>query len=97
MIRHARGLKFRKGDTTVYLIRYFIDIDDSPSLLGLVGTSKTGGTRADLFSLDLSALKVTATKRQITLSGVTLKLTAGAAAALSGAFGDGATPFTGAS
>lgn len=93
-IRHAGGLKFTKGATTVFLSRYFIDIDDAPSLSGLVGTAKNGGDRADLFSLDLANLKVDAGKRYIKLSGVTLKLTAGAAAALNGAFGDGGTPFT---
>ncbi len=92
-IRHAGGLVFTKGDTKVYLSRYFIDTNTG-TLSGLVGTSKTGGDRADLFSLDLSGLKVTPSGRYITLSGVTLKLTAGAAAALNGAFGDGASPFT---
>ncbi len=93
-IRHAGGLKFTKGDTTVYLSRYFIDIDATPSLSGLVGAAKNTGDRADLFSLDLSALEVKTGERHIKLSGVTLKLTAGAAAALNGAFGEGATPFT---
>jgi len=93
-IRHAGGLRFTKGDTTVYLSRYFIDIDDSPSLSGLVGTTKGTGTRAELFSLDLTNLKVDAGRGYATLSGVTLKLTAGAATALNGAFGDGAAPFT---
>ena len=92
-IRHAGGLVFTKGTTKVYLSRYFIDTNTA-TLSGLVGTSKTGGDRADLFSLDLSGLKVQPSGNYITLSGVTLKLTAGAAAALNGAFGDGAAPFT---
>ena len=86
-IRHAGGLVFTKGATKVYLTRYFIDIDDTPSLSGLVGVGKVGTTRADLFSLDLTNLKVEASRRQISLSGVTLKLTAGAAGALNTAFG----------
>lgn len=92
-IRHAGGLVFTKGDTKVYLTRYFIDTEGA-TLSGLVNTAKTGGTRADLFSLDLTGLKVQASGSYIKLSGVTLKLTAGAAAALNGAFGGGAAPFT---
>ena len=57
-IRHAGGLVFTEGDTKVYLSRYFIDTNTG-TLSGRVGTSKTGGDRADLFSLDLSGLKVT--------------------------------------
>jgi len=93
-IRHAGGLVFTKGATKVYLTRYFIDIDDTPSLSGLVGAGAPGTARADLFTLDLSGLKVDAGTRHITLSGVGLKLTAGAADALNGAFGEGAKPFT---
>ncbi len=86
-IRHAGGLVFAKGKTRVYLSRYFIDIDDSPALSGKVGTAPGTGDRAELFSLDLSALKIESGYGWIRLSGVTLKLTAGAAAALNGAFG----------
>lgn len=92
-IRHAGGLVLSKGSTKVYLTRYFINTE-SATLSGLVSTSKTGGPRADLFDLDLSALKVRTSGAYITLSGVTLKLTQGAADALNGAFGNGATPFT---
>jgi hypothetical protein len=91
-IRHAGGLKLSAGDTSVYLTRFFIDIDDTPSLSGLVGVGAKGTTRADLFDLDLSGLKVDAGKRCIALSGVTLKLTAGGAEALNTAFG--VTAFT---
>lgn len=94
-VRHAGGLVFTKGKTKVFLTRYFIDIDDTPSLSGLVGAGAPGTARADLFDLDLTNLKVDAGKRHITLSGVTLKLTQGAADALNGAFGEGATPFAG--
>ena len=93
-IRHAGGLVFTKGDTKVYLTRYFINIDETPSLSGLVGVGAPGTARADLFDLDLSGLKVDAGKRYITLSGVGLNLTQGAADALNTAFGEGATPFT---
>ena len=91
-IRHVGGLKLSKGDTTVYLTRFFIDIDAAPSLSGLVGVGQKGGDRADLFSLDLTGLKVESGENRIKLSGVTLKLTAGAAGALNGAFGT--TAFT---
>ena len=92
-IRHAGGLVLSKGATKVYLTRYFINTE-SATLSGLVSTSKTGGARTDLFDLDLSGLKVRTSGAHITLSGVTLTLTEGAAAALNGAFGDGASPFT---
>ena len=92
-IRHAGGLVFTKGTTRVFLSRYFIDIDATPSLSGKVGTTPGTGDRAELFSLDLTGLKVSTGWNSIKLSGVTLKLTAGAAAALNGAFGAGATPF----
>jgi Htaa len=92
-IRHAGGLVLSKDDTKVYLTRYFIDTETA-TLSGLVNTAKTGGDRADLFDLDLSGLDVRTKGSRITLSGVTLKLTAGAAAALNGAFGAGASPFT---
>lgn len=93
-IRHKGGLSFTQDGTTVYLTRYFIDIDESPSLSGLVGGAPYTGDRAELFNLDLSNLEVKTGKHYIKLSGVTLKLTAGAADALNGAFGDGAEPFS---
>ena len=91
-IRHVGGLKLSAGDTKVYLTRFFIDIDETPSLSGIVGVGQKSGDRAELFALDLTGLKVEPGKRSIALSGVTLKLTAGAAAALNGAFGT--TAFT---
>lgn len=92
-VRHSGGLKLTKGDTTVYLTRFFIDIDDTPSLTGLVGVGAPGTARAELFTLDLSGLKVTAKGDRIALGGVVLKLSADAATALNGAFGAGAEPF----
>jgi hypothetical protein len=89
-IRHVGGLRLSKGDTKVYLTRFFVEVDDDPSLSGLVGVGHKGGDRAELFSLDLSRLKVEPGKGSIELSGITLKLTAGAAAALNGAFGTAA-------
>jgi hypothetical protein len=86
-IRHSGGLVFAKGATKVYLSRFFIDIDATPSLSGRVGTAPGTGDRAELFALDVSGLKVEAGKHRIALSGVKLTLTAGAATALNGAFG----------
>ena len=91
-VRHVGGLKLSAGDTKVYLTRFFIDLDDTPTLSGIVGVGQKSGDRAELFTLDLTGLKVEPGTRSIALSGVTLKLTAGAAAALNGAFGT--TAFT---
>jgi hypothetical protein len=97
-IRHVGGLKLTKevpgpnNDVRVFLTRFFIDIDDQPSLSGLVGVGQKGGDRAELFTLDLTNLSVEPGKDRIKLSGITLKLTAGAAEALNGAFGT--TAFT---
>lgn len=91
-IRHSGGLVFAKGATKVFLSRFFIDIDEAPSLSGKVGATFGAGDRAELFSLDLSGLKVDAGSRHIVLSGVGLTLTAGAADALNAAFGT--TAFT---
>jgi hypothetical protein len=91
-IRHVGGLKLSKGQVKVYLTRFFIDIDDTPSLSGLVGVGQRGGDRVELFTLDLTDLKVEPDRNRIKLSGVTLKLTAGAAGALNTAFGT--TAFT---
>lgn len=97
-IRHVGGLRFGKvvpgpnNDIKVFLTRFFIDIDDAPSLSGLVGVGQKGGDRTELFTLDLTDLAVEPGKGSIRLSGVTLKLTAGAATALNTVFGT--TAFT---
>jgi hypothetical protein len=91
-IRHVGGLKLAAGPTRVFLTRFFIDIDETPSLSGIVGVGGKKGERAELFTLDLTDLTVEARKNRITLSGITLALTAGAAQALNDAFG--VTAFT---
>ncbi|MBY0397337.1 MAG: hypothetical protein K2X91_12855 [Thermoleophilia bacterium] len=93
-IRHSGGLVFTKGDTSVYLTRFVINIDEDPDLTGKVGVGQRGGDRASLFTLDLSDLKVSAAKGRGELSGVTLKLTQGAADALNAVFGEGQEPFS---
>jgi hypothetical protein len=92
-IRHSGGLKATRGGTTVYLTRYCIDIDDTPSLTGLVGAAPNSGARVELFDLDLTNLEVIPGRRHVTLKGVALTLTDDAATAPNGAFGDGAEPF----
>jgi hypothetical protein len=87
------GLKATRSGTTVYLTRYCIDIDDAPSLTGLVGAAPNSGARVELFDLDLTNLEVIPGRRHVTLKGAALTLTDDAATAPNGAFGDGAEPF----
>jgi hypothetical protein len=91
-IGHSGGLTFSKGSTKVDLRRFTIKIDKDPDLSGIVSVNGQRVGRVELFSLDLSKLKVDRTEEDIQLSGVTLKLTKGAAGALNGAFG--VTAFT---
>jgi hypothetical protein len=91
-IGHTGGLTFSKGSTKVDLRRFTIKISDKPALSGIAAVNGKVVGRLDLFSLDLSKLKVDRTDEQLTLSGVTLKLTKGAADALNGSFG--VTAFT---
>lgn len=92
-IRHSGGLVFTKGDTSVYLTRYTIRINETPDLTGRVGVGKRGGDRASLFNLDLSNARVGLAKGRAEISGVTLTLTKGAADALNAVFGEGQEPF----
>ena len=93
-IRHSGGLVFTKGDTSVYLTKFTIRINDAPDLTGRVGVNQRAGDRASLFTLDLSNLQVSVAKGRAELSGVGLKLTKGAADALNAAFGEGQEPFS---
>jgi hypothetical protein len=92
-IRHAGGLVFSKGDTRVILNRFYVNVDEQPDLSGLVGVGAFGTARASLFDLGLEDLKVDAGTGSVRLSGIALRLTAGAADALNAAFGAGASPF----
>ena len=85
-IGHTGGLSFTKAQTKVDLRRFTIKINGAPSLSGIASVNGKVVGRLDLFSLDLSKLKVDRTDEQLTLSGVTLKLTKGAAVALNGSF-----------
>jgi len=93
-IRHSGGLVFAKGETSVYLTRYTIRINENPDLTGKVGVGKRGGERASLFNLDLADAQVSLAKGRAEISGVTLKLTQGAADALNAVFGEGQEPFS---
>ena len=91
-IGHSGGLSFSTAKTKVDLRRFTIKVNSAPSLSGIASVNGKVVGRLDLFSLDLSKLKVDRTDEQLTLSGVTLKLTKGAADALNGSFG--VTAFT---
>lgn len=86
-IKHSGGLRFSKGSTVVELTDYTINIDKKPDLVATLGKD-----RVSILSLDLSKLKNKSSGKHIKLSGVKASLTAGAAAALNGAFGT--TAFT---
>lgn len=91
-IGHTGGLSFTTAKTKVDLRRFTIKVNSAPSLSGIASVNGKVVGRLDLFTLDLSKLKVDKTDEQLTLSGVTLKLTKGAADALNGSFG--VTAFT---
>jgi hypothetical protein len=81
-ISHSGGLTFSAGGTSVTVSDFVIDTAPTPKL-----TAELGGDRVDLLTLDLGDLEREVEGRTVTLSGVVVKLTAGAAAALNQAFG----------
>jgi len=81
-IDHSGGLALSAGSTRVELTDFEIEIDGSPSLFGQVG-----GQRVELFALDVSGITTEVEGRRVTVGGVVLRLTAGAAQALNAAFG----------
>ena len=80
-IAHSGGIALTRGATRVELTEFEIGIDGTPELTALVG-----GTRVPILTVDLAALKATASNGAITLEGAALKLTAAAAGALNQAF-----------
>ncbi len=80
-IAHSGGIALTRGATRVELTAFEIGIDGTPELTALVG-----GTRVPILTVDLSALKASAARGSVTLSGAGLKLTAAAAGALNQAF-----------
>lgn len=87
-ITHSGGISLTKGGTRVELTDFTIGIDDTPALSALVG-----GQRAEILTLDVSAVKAGVDGDAIVVSGVVAKLTPAAAQALNAAFGT--TAFTG--
>ena len=81
-ISHSGGLTFSAGATSVTVSDFVIETAPAPKL-----TAELGGARVDLLTLDLSGLDRDAEGRDVTLGGVVVKLTAGAATALNQAFG----------
>jgi hypothetical protein len=80
-IRHSGGLAFVRGSTRVPLTDFFINVDGDPDLTAMVGDA-----RVSILSLDLSGLERRDRYGKVELSGIKASLTAGAAAALNGAF-----------
>lgn len=80
-IKHRGGLSFTKGSTVVELTKYTINIKKNSDLVASLGAD-----RVAILNLDLSKLKNKSRGKSINLSGVKGSLTAGAAAALNGAF-----------
>jgi hypothetical protein len=81
-ISHSGGLTFSAGATSVTVTDFVIETAPAPKL-----TAALGGARVDLLTLDLGGLNRKVDGRDVTLGGVVVKLTAGAAAALNQAFG----------
>jgi hypothetical protein len=80
-VKHSGGIRLSRGDTSVELTSFTINVDSDPDLTALVG-----GQRVSILNLDLSQLSASVKGRRITLSGVSASLTAAAASALNGAF-----------
>ncbi len=87
-IAHEGGLSLTAGKVQVELTSFIIDLTGSrPVLTGLVVAKDSVVGRLPLFDLDLAAAKVKNLRDYLRLSGVNLKLTPEAAAALNGVFG----------
>ncbi|MGH3828227.1 MAG: hypothetical protein ACRDQX_13820 [Pseudonocardiaceae bacterium] len=90
LVHNGSGLKLTKGATTVQIDNFIIDPGKPATLTGRVlANGRVSIPRATLFDLDGSTLKPITTDPQAgtaTLTGTTVKLSAGAASALNGAF-----------
>lgn len=82
-ITHSGGLSLTKGDTTVTLTDYTINLGDSPNIEATVN----GGPRVKILSLDLAEAQIKQRRNKIVVRNVKAALTADAAGALNGAFG----------
>jgi hypothetical protein len=87
-IAHEGGLSLTAGKVRVELTSFLIDLTgDQPVLTGLVVAKDSVVGRLPLFDLDLAAVKVQNLRDYLRLTGVNLKLSDEAAAALNGVFG----------
>lgn len=92
-IVHSGGLLLKSATTTVELRNFIIDTTGmTPVLTGLVVANEGTVGRIPLFDLVLPTsiklpLKAQGPMKSLTLAGVSMKLTSGAATALNGAFG----------
>ncbi len=86
-VEHSGGIELTKGATKVDLTGFIINLDSSPDLTALVGSS-----RVSILDLDLSgaSIAIGASDGRITITSVKAKLTATAASALNSAFGTSA-------
>ena len=85
-VAHSGGISLTKGATVVALTDFFIRVGggEAPQLLA---TLNGGATPVAIIDLDLAALQPAIDGRNVTLTGITAKLTQGAADALNAAFG----------
>ena len=83
-IRHSGGLALSRDATRVELRNFIIDTKQSEL------TARLGNARVAILDLDLSKLVVEKNGKRLTISGVSAKLTKGAADALNNAFATGA-------
>jgi hypothetical protein len=85
-VTHSGGISLTKGATVVTLTDFDISVGGAggPQLFASLNG---GAEKVAIIDLDLSALQPAITGREVTLSGITAKLTAGAATALNTAFG----------
>lgn len=86
-ITHSGGIALTRGATRVELRSFTIGIDSSPALSALVGSD-----RVDILSLGVDDITREVEGRDVTVGGVTARLTKAAADALNQAFGT--TAFT---
>lgn len=88
-IGHLGGLSLTAGSTKVELLNFQIEVlNSTPVLTGVVTVNGAIVDRLPLFSISLAGANIyQPTKESLSIQGVTLTLTAGAASALNGVFG----------
>ena len=84
-VRHSGGISLTKGATVVNLTDFDIVVGKGDPQL--FASLNGGAEKVAIIDLDLSALQPAIDGRNVTLSGITAKLTQGAADALNAAFG----------